>query len=84
LHPTRRTLLSIRHFRARRTVVGSGWRLKLPQLEANGSIGEVCSIEAAGVAAAHMFPPVLFIVWSNLSPGQAFLQGPDGTSVSAI
>jgi hypothetical protein len=35
-------------------VVGSGWRLKLRQLEAIGSIGEVCSIEAAGVAAAHI------------------------------
>jgi hypothetical protein len=29
-----------------------------------------------------LFPPVLFIVWSNLSPGRAFLQGPDSASVS--
>jgi hypothetical protein len=40
--------------RARRTIVGLGWHLKLRQLEAIGSIGEVCSIEAAGVAAAHI------------------------------
>ena len=36
------------------TVVGSGWRLKSRQLGAIDSVGEVCSIEATAVAAAHI------------------------------
>jgi hypothetical protein len=51
------------------------------------TVGEVCSIEAAGVAAMRIIavddkPPVSFIVWPNFSPGRAFLQGPDSAPVS--
>ena len=44
------------------------------------TVGEVCSPEAAGVAAMRIGavddePPVSFIVWPNFSPGRTFLQG---------
>jgi hypothetical protein len=72
-------------FRAHRTIVGSGWSLKLRQLEAIGSIARSAQSRPQGLRQRiSLFPPVLFIVWSNLSPGRAFLQGPDRASVSAL
>ena len=65
-------------FRARRTVVGLGSRLKPRQLEAIGFIGGVCSIEAAGVAAAHI---LVFLPCCSLSevifhPDECFCKDP--------
>jgi hypothetical protein len=70
--------------RARRTVVGSGWRLKLRQLEAIDSIvGAVCPITAAGVAAAIIlaFLPCCSLSRVIFHPDECFCKDP--TSAAA-
>jgi hypothetical protein len=60
--------------------------LKLRQLEAidSSSASFAQSRPQSCGSAWRCFPPVLFVVWSNLSPGRAFLQEPGNASVSAF